>query len=113
MQPQQRTFLDDSMAQQFHRDGFLIVPDVFTADEVAARLEAVEGGRRVADTTVATKDAAGRPSKLAIWFELGDDIWSAVSTCPRLVNGIRILLGEEIAFFHGKVILKEAKQGGA
>jgi ectoine hydroxylase-related dioxygenase (phytanoyl-CoA dioxygenase family) len=106
-------FLDQSHAEQFHRDGYLIVPDVFTPDEVAAMLEAVETGSRVAGTTVTTQDTAGRPSKLAIWFELGDDIWSAVSTCPRLVNGIRILLGEEIAFFHGKVILKEARQGGA
>ena len=106
-------YLDQSQVEQFHRDGFIIVPDVFRAEEVAAMLDAVEGGNRVASTTVATQDAAGRPSKLAIWFEIGDDIWSAVSTNPRLVNGVRILLGEEIAFFHGKVILKEARQGGA
>src|SRR5205823_4545204 len=35
------------------------------------------------------------------------------STCPRIVNNIRILMAEEIAFFHGKVMLKEARQGGA
>jgi ectoine hydroxylase-related dioxygenase (phytanoyl-CoA dioxygenase family) len=106
-------FLDQTLADQFARDGFIIVPDVFRADEIAAMIDAVESGRRVADTTMSTQDAAGRPSKLAIWFDLGDDIWSAVSTNPRLVNPLRILLGEEIAFFHGKVILKEARQGGA
>jgi ectoine hydroxylase-related dioxygenase (phytanoyl-CoA dioxygenase family) len=76
-------------------------------------LDAVEHGTRVANTTTTTRDASGLPSKLAIWFEIGEDLWSAVSTAPRLVNGVRILLGEELAFFHGKVILKEAKQGGA
>jgi ectoine hydroxylase-related dioxygenase (phytanoyl-CoA dioxygenase family) len=105
--------LDDILVQQYHRDGFLIVENVFRPDEVAALLDAVEHGDRVAKTTVAPKDAAGKAAKLAIWFDTGTDIWSALSTCPRLVNNVRILLGEEIAFFHGKVILKEARMGGA
>lgn len=106
-------FIDQSRVEDFNRDGFVIVPGVFSSGEVAAMLNAVEDGPRVATTTVTTKDVAGRPSRLAIWFEIGDDIWSAVSTAPRLVNSVRILLGEEVSFFHGKVILKEARQGGA
>ena len=105
--------LDDALVQQYHRDGFLIIENVFRPDEVASLLEAVEHGDRVAKTTVAPKDATGKAAKLAIWFETGTDIWSALSTNPRLVNNVRILLGEEIAFFHGKVILKEARTGGA
>lgn len=97
----------------FHRDGYLLVPGVFTDAEVEAMLDAVERGDRVAKTTRASQDSAGRPSKLAIWHDLGDDIWSAVSTCPRVVNSIRILQGEETAFFHGKVMLKVAREGGA
>jgi ectoine hydroxylase-related dioxygenase (phytanoyl-CoA dioxygenase family) len=30
-----------------------------------------------------------------------------------MVNNIRILTGEDVAFFHGKVMLKEARSGGA
>ena len=59
------------------------------------------------------KTRRANKARLAIWHELGDDIWAAASTNPRIVNNLRILLGEEIAFFHGKVMLKEAKQGGA
>ena len=59
-------------------------------------------------------DSSGKATKLAIWCHLGKrDIWTAASTCPRIVSAARILLGEEIAFFHGKVMLKEAKKGGA
>jgi len=106
-------FLDNNAVQQYHRDGYMIVPDVFTTDEVGAMLDAVERGDRVARTTHETKDAQGMSSKLAIWFDLGEDIWSALTTSPRLVNAVRILLGEEASFFHGKVILKEARKGGA
>jgi ectoine hydroxylase-related dioxygenase (phytanoyl-CoA dioxygenase family) len=76
-------------------------------------LNDVEAGGRVASYTRGNEDASGKKAKLAIWHELGDDIWAAASTNPRIVNNVRILLGEEIAFFHGKVMLKEARQGGA
>jgi len=105
-------YLDEQGVAEFRRDGFLIVPNVFTADEVSLMGEAV-GGVRVAKHTTSMLDISGLTTKLAIWFEIGDDLWSAVTTCPRLVNPLRILMGEEIAFFHGKVIFKEAKKGGA
>jgi ectoine hydroxylase-related dioxygenase (phytanoyl-CoA dioxygenase family) len=111
--PARSIVLDDTLVHQYHRDGYLIIEDVFRPDEIAALLHAVEHGDRVAKTTVARKDTTGKAAKLAIWFDTGTDIWSALSTHPRLVNSVRILLGEEIAFFHGKVILKEARQGGA
>jgi ectoine hydroxylase len=106
-------YLTDDSVVAFNRDGFLKVERLFDEREVAAMLAAVEEGGRVASSTWASKDADGRASRLALWFELGDDIWASASTCPRVVNNIRILLGEEIAFFHGKVMLKEAHTGGA
>ena len=106
-------YVTDESVAAFHRDGYLHVGGLFTPMEVQAMLAAVEGGERVAGSTSASKDAEGRASRLALWFDLGDDIWAAASTCPRVVNSMRILLGEEIAFFHGKVMLKEAHTGGA
>ncbi|MBS13488.1 MAG: phytanoyl-CoA dioxygenase family protein [Gemmatimonadetes bacterium] len=97
----------------YERDGSVIVKDVFNEAEIAAMIGAVEEGNRVADTTRDRDDGDGRITRLAIWHELGDDIWSAVSTSPRIVNNVRILLAEETAFFHGKVIFKEAGTGGA
>jgi hypothetical protein len=105
-------YLNDKDVAVFREQGFVIVPNVFTPEEVDRMSEAV-GGERVSKHTTALVDTSGLATKLAIWFEIGDDLWSAVTTCPRLVNPLRILLGEEIAFFHGKVILKEARKGGA
>jgi ectoine hydroxylase-related dioxygenase (phytanoyl-CoA dioxygenase family) len=108
-----RMYLVPDQVSGYQRDGFVLVSGVFTGVEVEAMLGAVEGGDRVASTTRASQDGAGLASKLAIWHTLGDDIWSAVSSCPRIVNAVRVLMGEEIAFFHGKVMLKEAQSGGA
>jgi ectoine hydroxylase-related dioxygenase (phytanoyl-CoA dioxygenase family) len=106
-------YLTDNNTLDFQRDGYVLLPDVFRPAEVAAMLAEVEGGERVSATTRGNADASGRKAKLAIWHELGDDIWAAASTSPRVVNNVRMLLGEEIAFFHGKVMLKEAGTGGA
>ncbi len=106
-------YLDPNNVSDFHRNGYVLVEDLFSEEEVRILLHAVETGARVAENTRAISDASGMTSRLAIWHELGNDIWTAVSTCPRIVNNIRILLGEEVAFFHGKVMFKDAHEGGA
>jgi ectoine hydroxylase len=106
-------YLNDEQTAGYARDGYVLLPDVFTPTEVRAMIHEIEGGGRVAAHTRGNEDTSGRKARLAIWHELGDDIWAAASTCPRIVNPVRILLGEEIAFFHGKVMLKEAGTGGA
>jgi ectoine hydroxylase-related dioxygenase (phytanoyl-CoA dioxygenase family) len=97
----------------YDRDGFVLVEDVFSEAEVAAMLREVEGGERVSQTARGSADSSGKKAGIAIWHELGDDIWAAASTHPKIVNAVRILMREEIAFFHGKVMLKKARSGGA
>ena len=106
-------YINDEMKRNFERDGYILLPDVFAQDEVDAMIADIEGGDRVAAATREKDDAGGRKTKLAIWHELGGDIWAAASVAPSVVNSVRMILGEEIAFFHGKVMLKEAGQGGA
>jgi hypothetical protein len=104
--------LSSSAVEDYWRDGYLLIPGLFAPAEVEAMLHAIETGGRAARAG-GREDAGGRTAKLAFWSELGDDIWAAASTSPRIVNNVRILMGEEIAFFHGKVMLKEAGSGGA
>lgn len=98
---------------KFQREGYILMPDLFTPHEVATMLEAVEHGERVKSTEFSTTDSTGKNSRVALWSDLIDDLWSAVSTCPRIVNNARILMGEDVSFFHGKIMLKEAHTGGS
>ena len=106
-------YLSEQDTLNYDRDGYVLVENVFAPAEVAAMISAVEGGGRVAANTYAMADGSRKAAKLALWYELGDDIWAAASTNPRVVNNVRMLLREEISFFHGKVMLKEAHSGGA
>ncbi|MBO9605371.1 MAG: phytanoyl-CoA dioxygenase family protein [Paenibacillaceae bacterium] len=105
--------LSFSQVSQYERDGYIVLENVFSPEEVAKLLNAVEQGEKVSRMSYTVKDGSGKLTKLALWFDLADDIWSAASTVPRIVNPVRILLGEDASFFHGKVMLKEAKTGGA
>ena len=106
-------FLSPIEVADYDRDGYVLVPDLFNEREVAAMLRDVESGGRVASAAQGMADSSGKKAGIALWSELGNDIWAAASTNPRIVNNLRILLREEIGFFHGKVMLKEANSGGA
>ncbi|MFC5648743.1 hypothetical protein ACFPYJ_06300 [Paenibacillus solisilvae] len=104
-------YLTHEETARYNRDGYLLVEGLFSGEEVSRMIREVEGGDRVAAATYGNSDSSGRKARLALWHELGSDMWSAVSICPRLVNGVRILLGEDAAFFHGKVMLKPIPAG--
>lgn len=106
-------FLTQVHIDAYKRDGYALIEDAFSQPEVDAMIHAIEGGNSLEQHTRVRTDADGKKTKLAIWHKLGKDIWAAASTSPTIVNNVRILLHQEIAFFHGKVMLKEARTGGA
>ena len=109
-------YLDPEKVDQYRRDGFVILDGLFSEAEVKRLIEEIEAGsvdgsgHLTNDASV--RDAYGRTVGIAYWLDLADDLWSGLRCCPRLVNNCRTLLGEEISFFHGKVILKERGSGG-
>jgi len=108
-----RNSLTHNDVANYERDGYVLVENVFSPEEVKAMIDEIEGGHGIEEHTKVRLDAGGKKTKLAIWHKLENDIWGAASTSPRLVNNVRVLLREDIAFFHGKVMLKEAHTGGA
>ncbi|MCE9589621.1 MAG: phytanoyl-CoA dioxygenase family protein [Planctomycetes bacterium] len=101
--------LTQGQVARYHRDGYLIVENVLTPREV----ELLRAQVNIADPASGFTDASGKTSRLSFWGDTHSTIWGAASTCPRIINAIRILTGEEVTFFHGKVTLKEAGTGGA
>jgi len=106
---QTMSILTESRVLEYHRDGYIIVEDLLTPQEV----ELLTGEIDIDDRGAAFGDTGGRSARLAFWSDLESSIWGAASKCPRIVNNIRILMNEDVGFFHGKVTLKEAHTGGA
>jgi ectoine hydroxylase-related dioxygenase (phytanoyl-CoA dioxygenase family) len=100
-------------ANAFDRDGFLLVESLFSQEEVNVLLSQIDAGGRVAKHKFDRADAAGRSSKLALWTDIRDDVFGLVSASPRIVSTARLLLREDVYHWHSKVMLKEARVGGA
>ena len=99
--------------EAYDRDGYVLVPDVFTPEEIEILLANVTKDGKATQHQFALKDASGLASKLSLWSDVSDDVFGAVTTSPRVVNAVRLLLREDVYHWHSKVMLKEPRVGGA
>lgn len=98
--------------QAYDRDGYVLVPDLFSAKEIEILLEHVNSPR-ITGSQGAARDVEGLESKLSLWMDMPNDVFGMVSTSPRVVSGVQILMREEVYHWHSKVMMKEPRVGGA
>ena len=97
----------------FDRDGFLLVEEMFSRKEVDILHKAILEASRVQERAHAVRDADGNESRLALWTDIGEDVFGVISASPRIVNSMRVLLRENVYHWHSKVMLKDPEVGGA
>ena len=105
--------LNHDQIQAFDRDGFVLVPDMFSPLEIETLLATVGKDGPLDKVTFNVTDNAGRESKLAFWADIRKDIFGAVSSSPRVVDNARMLLREDVYHWHSKVSMKQPRTGGA
>jgi len=105
--------LNQEQVDQFNRDGYLIVRELFDAEEIHLLLSIAKGDQQLEHQALERLDLYNGSSKLWITGSLGEDIYSAFARCDRVVNPIEQLLGGEVYHYHHKVMLKEPFVGGA
>ena len=105
--------LTPDQIQSFDKEGFVLVEDVFSPQEIAILLTHAEVDKRIEERKSNLPDAEGRSSKLALWMDVRDDVWGAVTSSRRIVDSVRALLRDDIYHWHSKVMLKESRVGGA
>jgi ectoine hydroxylase-related dioxygenase (phytanoyl-CoA dioxygenase family) len=99
----------------FHRDGYVIVKNFFSNEEIEKLY-----GIAVADTVMRSNavdlnDQTGKKTKLTLWFNPGEDVYSMLIRSNRMVNSAAKLLDGDspVCHFHSKLMQKEPKVGGA
>ena len=111
--PTQRIQLTASQIDTFHTDGYLHVKSFFPPEECQLLLDTIEQDPSINEQVMPMQDAAGRSSKLTLWFHLGKDTYSAFGRSRSLVSAAQALIGGvEPYFFHTKIMLKEPRIGG-
>ena len=105
--------LTEKQVEQFQRDGYLIVKKMFDKEEMEMLLRTAKADRELTNHSFASKDTAGRQSRLTVWNHPGDDLYGMIGRCRRVVDSMEQLLGGEVYHYHSKMMLKEPKVGGA
>jgi len=109
-----KTFrIDEEQFARYNADGWLMVDSLFDEEEMELLLQVGKADRELARDAHATRDAAGRDTRLTLRNDLSDDIYSAIVRCPRIVDTMEVLLGGEVYHYHHKMMLKEPFVGGA
>lgn len=99
--------------ERYHSEGFLIQRGLFSSEEIA-RLGSTARADHVLDrAAVARDDGEGNKVRLSLWNHPGEGIYGMVARCRRVVDSVEQLIGGEVYHYHSKMILKDARTGGA
>ncbi|HTJ13951.1 MAG TPA: phytanoyl-CoA dioxygenase family protein [Dinghuibacter sp.] len=99
----------------YQRDGYVIVPALFSREEIDKLFEVARSDAAISDNSYDVRDESGKRSKLALWFTPGDDIYGLLTRSERMVGAVDALLGGSapVCHFHSKLMQKEPFVGGA
>ena len=88
----------------FHQDGYVLVQQM---------LDSAKSDRELDKRSYHSDDGEGGLVRLSLWNHPGNSIYGMVARCNRIVNSMEKLLDGEVYHYHSKMILKDAKVGGA
>ena len=107
--------LSNEEVKSFHRDGYVIVPGFFSKAEIDKLYGIAIGDKVIHENALDLNDQTGKKTKLTLWFNPGDDVYSMLLRSNRMVNSVAMLLDSDspVCHFHTKLMQKEPKVGGA
>ena len=106
--------LTDSQIDQFHDDGYLVVKNLLDAEEIDLLGKIARIDHSLQTNATSRADGEGGAVKLVVSNDLPDDtIYGAIVRSRRIVSTMERLLDDEVYHYHHKMILKEARVGGA
>ncbi|TCC88708.1 phytanoyl-CoA dioxygenase family protein [Pedobacter frigiditerrae] len=104
--------LSEQNKKDYQENGFLLIKSLFSKEETQKLRSIAE--KDIPQTEILVKgDQSGNITKLKMWDRPGDDIYGMFSRNERIVDNVEVLFAEPIYIYSAKMILKNAKEGGA
>ena len=105
--------LSSTEISQYEQDGFIIVRNLFCEKEVNLLGQNARNDNAMDKSSSSMDDGEGNAVRLALWNHPGDGIYGMIARCCKLVNRVEQILDDEAYHYHSKMVLKDAKVGGA
>src|SRR4051812_49578246 len=97
----------------YHRDGYVIVRKLFSKKEIGLLSRAAKEDRALDQHSFSKDDGKGAKIRLSLWNHPGDGVYGMFARCHKLVDSVEQLLEDEAYHYHSKMIMKDARVGGA
>lgn len=105
--------LPKSVLPQYEQDGFVIARGMFNREEIDLLRRAAKQDRELDQHSFGKGDGEGGTVRLSLWNHPGDTIYGMFARCETIVDSAEEILGGEVYHYHSKMIMKDAKVGGA
>ena len=106
--------LTPKQVSDFSTDGYVVVPGLLNSVETELLSAIARQDRALQQLKTSRTDGEGGAVDLVVQNELpNDSVYGAIVRDERIVNAMELVLGGEVYHYHHKMILKEAKSGGA
>lgn len=105
--------ISDQDVRMYEEDGFVIVRNFLDKEEIELLGRAAREDRVLDQHSFGRADGEGGTVRLSVWNHPTDTIYGAVARSESVVNSAEKLLGGEVYHYHSKMIMKDAKVGGA
>lgn len=105
--------LNDSQIADYHNHGYCIAREFFDHEEIDLLRRSAKEDRELDKHSFGRADGEGGTVRLSLWNHPGDGIYGMFARCERVVRSVEKILGGEAYHYHSKMIMKDAKIGGA
>jgi ectoine hydroxylase len=100
-------------ARQYHETGFVLAKGFFDREEIDLLKRASKEDRALDDHSFIRNDGEGGKVRLSLWNHPGDTLYGMFARCESIVGSAATLLNDEVYHYHSKMIMKDARVGGA
>jgi ectoine hydroxylase len=98
---------------EYERNGYVVAKHMFDQQEIDLLRRAAKEDRELDQHSFGKGDGEGGVVRLSLWNHPGDTIYGMFARCETIVNSAEMLLEGEVYHYHSKMIMKDAKVGGA
>jgi ectoine hydroxylase len=105
--------LSADRVKEFHDAGSTLARGFFSPAEIDLLSRNAKEDNDLDKKSFGRADGEGGVVRLSLWNHPGDGIYGLFARCERMVKSCEALLGDEVYHYHSKMILKDAKVGGA
>jgi ectoine hydroxylase len=105
--------IEDSLVARYHEDGYILIKCMLDKEETSLLARAAREDRVLDQHSFGKGDGEGGTIRLSLWIHPTDTIYGMIARSESIVSTAEKLLGEEAYHYHSKMIMKDAKVGGA